>query len=226
MKSVASSSARMISRTCASARRRHFGEWSRSYAPRRPRRPARGPGTGHVPIGGRHRVPSCAPVDRIPRRLAVELAPELPQPIVERDRRPPPVQVRHRKVDHPAVAPESRRMEREARRKEPQLGRDRMQALPVVKTQHRERELSPRRRGERTAMRGEKRARPDERGIVGSDVQEPERDVGQDRREDVAFPLDVQAPSTVAVLVERAGTRPCLRAFSRPARSRPCARWR
>ena len=50
-------------------------------------------------------------------------------------------------------------------------------------------------------VRSQELPRPHERRVVGDGVQEAQRDVAERGREDVASPLDVQAPAAVAVLV-------------------------
>ena len=158
-------------------------------------RRARGVGVGRCDA-----VTRRGPVDgRV--GLAVQLLAQLGEERCVRHPRPPPVEMAHRQVDHPAVAPQPAGMDGEPAREKPELGLDGVQAVVLVEPEHGEHELSPRRRAEGATVGEEPRPRPLERRVLARDAEQAERHVVQHRAEDLARALHVQSPAAVGVLV-------------------------
>mmetsp|Transcript_47076 Transcript_47076/g.134787 ORF Transcript_47076/g.134787 Transcript_47076/m.134787 type:complete len:331 (+) Transcript_47076:1477-2469(+) len=111
------------------------------------------------------------------------------------------IQIAHWDVDHPAMAPEPARMDREPGRQQPQLGGHGRDATQVVNTQEREPELRPRGGVQAAAVLMQERPPKHARGVVHGRADESERDVVQSAAEHGAWRLEVRSPATVLLLV-------------------------
>mmetsp|Transcript_22789 Transcript_22789/g.65689 ORF Transcript_22789/g.65689 Transcript_22789/m.65689 type:complete len:340 (+) Transcript_22789:1455-2474(+) len=111
------------------------------------------------------------------------------------------VQVAHRQVDHPAMAPKPPRVDREPRRQQPHLRGHRRHAAVVVDPERAEPELRPRGSVQHAAVLPDEVAALHASGILPGRPEKAQGDVVQDAAEHRAWRLDVRAPTAVDLLV-------------------------